>query len=127
MALAKDIELEELEHTVRKHHPDAKLGLIEEAYYLSKKAHAGQRRLSGAPYFTHPVHVARMMAEKGLDEVMVSTGLLHDVLEDTNIDEKEFRSIFGGQVYALVKSLTKLDIIAFNSRKEQTTANIIKE
>jgi GTP pyrophosphokinase len=119
-------DLEKLKSIVAKHHPNAKLSLVEEAYYFSKKAHKGQYRLSGEPYFTHPFQVAKMIAEKGLDEVIVSAALLHDILEDTKTTEKQIKSIFGKEIYSLVKSLTKLDIISFKSRKEHTTANIIR-
>jgi GTP pyrophosphokinase len=126
MKKIEERDLNKLKSIVAKHNPNAKLSLVEEAYYFSKKAHQGQYRASGDPYFTHLFQVAKMVAEKGLDEVMVSVALLHDVLEDTKTDEKKLKTIFGNEIFSLVKSLTKLDIISFNSRKEHTTANIIK-
>lgn len=119
-------ELEALKRTVLTHHPKARLSLVEEAYWFAKKAHEGQKRASGEDYFIHPAAVARMLAEKGLDEVIVSAALLHDVVEDTDVPPEEIRRAFGTEIYGLVDGLTKLDIAAFKSRKEQTTANIIK-
>src|SRR6266568_1405179 len=63
--------------------------LITKAYNLSEKAHEGQKRLSGEPYFIHPFETAKILVKFGMDAPIISAGLLHDVLEDTKTTEDE--------------------------------------
>ncbi len=119
-------ELKEIEMAMPRFRPEADFSMLEEAYYFSKKAHEGQFRESGEAYFTHPVAVAKELAKKGMDEVVVSAALLHDIIEDTKTDKKEILSKFGEDVYRLVDGLTKLDALAFRSRQEHSNASIIK-
>lgn len=119
-------ELDGILAAMARFRPSEEFPMAEEAYYFSKKAHSGQMRHSGEPYFTHPAAVALLLAEKGLDEVVVSAGLLHDILEDTNTGPEEILSKFGKDVHGLVSGLTKLDAAAFRSRQESANANIIK-
>ncbi len=119
-------ELTALKSALKASHPKADIRLIDEAAALSRKWHEGQFRESGEPYFIHPLAVAKMLADRGLDEVIVSAALLHDIIEDTKISRAELREKFGPEIYGLVEGLTNLDREAFRSRKEQSTANIIK-
>ncbi|MCR4335075.1 MAG: HD domain-containing protein [archaeon] len=119
-------ELNDLKKILKKFHPKTDLSVVEEAFYFSKKSHENQFRASGKPYFTHPYEVAKILAEEGLDEVIVSAALLHDVIEDTNASKKEIESLFGKKVAALVEGVTKLDILSFKSRQEYSTAAITK-
>jgi len=119
-------ELTEIKKAIKNFHPKADLSMVDEAFYFSRNAHKNQRRASGKLYFTHPLAVAKSLAEQGLDEVIVTAGLLHDVIEDTNTGKKELNKIFGKQVADLVDGVTKLDIISFKSRQESSIATIIK-
>ena len=82
--------------------------LIEKAYKWAEKAHAGQKRLSNEDYIIHPLHVAYFLADLGLDPTTISAGLLHDVLEDTNVTLKDLNKEFGEDISFLVEGVTKL-------------------
>jgi guanosine-3',5'-bis(diphosphate) 3'-pyrophosphohydrolase len=88
--------------------------LIERAYYKAEKAHEGQRRKSGEPYFTHCVAVAHILAEMKLDAEAVAAALLHDTLEDTDVMLEELRSEFGESVAELVDGVSKLTNMPIN-------------
>lgn len=100
--------LQVLLSTVTSHRPDANLELINRAYEVARDAHAGQTRRSGAPYIEHPVAVATIVAELGLDENTIAAALMHDVLEDTEVTEDQIRKEFGDEVVELVEGVTKL-------------------
>jgi GTP pyrophosphokinase len=82
--------------------------LVRHAYALASEAHSGQERKSGGPYIQHPLHVAYLLAELNLKPAVVAAGLLHDVLEDTEITPEELRERFGEEVMRLVEGVTKL-------------------
>ena len=74
--------LDELIATLVKYHPEANVELVEKAYHFAEKAHAGQLRKSGEPYFVHPLTVAGILAKLMLDAPTIAAGLLHDTVED---------------------------------------------
>lgn len=82
--------------------------LIEKAYLFSEKAHEGQKRNSGEPYFVHVFETAKILAELGMDTKTIVAGLLHDVIEDTPVDEEGLKKEFGEEVVTLVNGVTKL-------------------
>jgi len=82
--------------------------LIEKAYAYAEKAHEGQKRYSGEPYFIHPSAVAKHLATLGMDVQTIAAGLLHDVIEDANISEKDIAEAFGSEIAFLVEGVTKL-------------------
>jgi GTP pyrophosphokinase len=82
--------------------------LIERAYIFAEKAHVGQKRNSGEPYFIHVFETAKILAELGMDAKTIVAGLLHDVIEDTPVDEKELEKEFGEEIVMLVNGVTKL-------------------
>lgn len=94
-------------------------GLIEKAYKLADKAHAGQKRLSNEDYIIHPLHVAYFLADLGLDPTTISAGLLHDVLEDTSITIEELGKEFGDDTAFLVEGVTKLKKIDKIANKDE--------
>lgn len=111
---------ERLIASVSSHHPETNVSLISQAYDYAERAHEGQKRLSGAPYFTHPLATAELLAEWHLPEKIVIAGLLHDVPEDTSttpdeIQEKlqEIRHLFGDDVAQLVEGVTKLGKVQY--------------
>lgn len=88
--------------------PDADLDLIERAYNFSEKAHAGQKRKSGEPYFEHPKATAYKLATFRMDDETIAAGLLHDVPEDTDFDLRDIKKEFGSEIASLVEGVTKL-------------------
>lgn len=82
--------------------------LIEKAYIFAEKAHVDQKRNSGEPYFIHVFETAKILAELGMDAKTIVAGLLHDVIEDTPVDEDELEKEFGSEIVMLVNGVTKL-------------------
>ena len=111
---------------VLEYNPQADLELLQRAYVFSAKVHEGQERLSGEPYLVHPIAVAQILAHMRLDEVTVSTGLLHDTIEDTLATSEELRQTFGDEVTFLVEGLTKIARIEFTSHRERQAENFRK-
>ena len=105
--------LEPLTKTVRATHPKADIRLIERAYEVAAHWHAGQKRLSGDPYITHPLAVATILAELGMNHETICAALLHDTVEDTAYKLAELRREFGDDVAALVNGVTKLDKVKY--------------
>jgi GTP pyrophosphokinase len=101
------IRIEDVIGVLEKNRPGADIDLIRRAYLFSALHHKGQKRASGEPYLVHPIEVANILAEMRLDEVSVSTGLLHDVVEDTLVDLDTIRSYFGDEITTLVDGLTE--------------------
>jgi len=87
--------------------------IIEKAYNFAKKAHEGQLRKSGEPYFLHVANTAKNLADLGMSAVVISAGLLHDVLEDANITEEELTKEFGEEIVGLVEGVTKLGTVKY--------------
>src|SRR5207253_3429764 len=118
--------IEEICEKVRRNHPQADLNLLRRAYLFSAREHKGQKRASGESYLVHPLEVANILADMRLDEVSVSTGLLHDVVEDTLVDLDTIRQYFGEEVTLLVDGLTKISQISNVSLEEQQAENVRK-
>jgi guanosine-3',5'-bis(diphosphate) 3'-pyrophosphohydrolase len=93
--------------------------LIRKAYEFSNMAHAGQLRESGDPYVEHCLNVALILAELHLDSTTIAAGLIHDVVEDTNIKLDKIRQEFGEEIGTLVDGVTKLGAVTFKSEAEQ--------
>jgi len=105
-----DRQFEEVLDEVRRVQPGADLDLLRRAYAFAREKHAGQTRLSGEPYITHPVAVARILAGLEMDVPTVAAGLLHDVVEDAPVSPEEMVERFGSEVAGLVDGVTKLKI-----------------
>lgn len=120
------IRIEDIIETVENNRPEPDVDLIRRAYLFSALHHRGQKRASGEPYLVHPLEVAHILAEMRLDEVSVSTGLLHDVVEDTLIDLNTIRSYFGDEITSLVDGLTKIAHISNLSKERQQAENVRK-
>jgi GTP pyrophosphokinase len=93
---------------------------------FAMEAHGAQKRASGSPYFYHPAEVARLLAELRMDVPTLVTGLLHDVLEDTNVTFEELEEIFGSEVAFLVDGITKLSSVNYTSSKAHQAENFRK-
>lgn len=100
--------------------------LIERAMALSVRAHDGQRRASGEEYVCHPLSVAQILVDMGMDSETIAAALLHDVVEDTAVELADLRRQFGTEVAALVDGVTKITKITFSTREEQQAENIRK-
>lgn len=120
------IRIEDVIAKVSENRPTADIDLIRRAYLFSALHHRGQTRASGEPYLVHPIAVANILAEMRLDEVSVSTGLLHDVVEDTLVDIDTIRSYFGDEITLLVDGLTKIANISDLSKEKQQAENVRK-
>ena len=100
--------------------------MIEKAYHTADQAHQNVRRRSGEPYICHPLAVARLVLDLGMDSESIAAALLHDVVEDTPITVDEIKSSFGADVALLVDGVTKLTKIQFSSIEEQQAENLRK-
>ena len=102
------------------------MDMIEKAYRMANEAHKDARRRSGEPYICHPLAVARLVLDLGMDTESIAASLLHDVVEDTPITIDEVKSAFGAEVALLVDGVTKLTKIQFSSIEEQQAENLRK-
>lgn len=100
--------------------------LIQKAYDLAYEAHGDQKRESGEPYIIHPIEVACILAEIGMDTSTICAGILHDVVEDTHYTYDDILNLFGEEVADLVQGLTKLETIKYKSKEEQQADNVRK-
>jgi guanosine-3',5'-bis(diphosphate) 3'-pyrophosphohydrolase len=113
--------LEPLIKTVRATHPKADVRLIERAYDTAAYWHRDQKRLSGDPYITHPLAVATILAELGMNTDTICAALLHDTIEDTPYTLTELRGEFGEDIAVLVDGVTKLDKVKYGESAEAET------
>lgn len=120
------IRIEDIIEKVEANRPNAEIDLIRRAYLFSALHHRGQTRASGEPYLVHPLEVADILADMRLDEVSVSTGLLHDVVEDTLVDLDTINTYFGPEITGLVDGLTKIAHISNLSKEKQQAENVRK-
>ncbi|HEX4754143.1 MAG TPA: bifunctional (p)ppGpp synthetase/guanosine-3',5'-bis(diphosphate) 3'-pyrophosphohydrolase [Candidatus Dormibacteraeota bacterium] len=100
--------------------------VLSRAYALAERAHEGQSRLSGEPYVSHPVAVAAILADLGLDADTLVAALLHDTVEDTDVTREQLRDEFGAHVAKLVDGVTKLGKIHVHTREQAQAENIRK-
>ena len=100
--------------------------MINRAYHMAAEAHRSQTRSSGESYINHPLAVATIVADIGLDDVSVAAALLHDAVEDTEITLPDVDLNFGAEVARLVDGVTKLERIQFDSREAQQAATMRK-
>ncbi|MGI9553728.1 MAG: HD domain-containing protein, partial [Thermodesulfobacteriota bacterium] len=92
--------------------------LIKKAYIYSAKVHAGQKRVSGEPYLSHPLEVSSILADLKLDVSTIATGLLHDTVEDTLATLDDVEELFGNDIAFLVDSTTKISKLQYVSNLE---------
>lgn len=113
-------DLKRLISKVQNYNTKADFGLIEKAYSFALVAHEGQKRLSGDPFFIHPLAVANILAEYKLDSVSIVAGLLHDTLEDSNVSKEEIEKQFGKSVIGIIEGVTKIGGISLRGSSEET-------
>jgi GTP diphosphokinase / guanosine-3',5'-bis(diphosphate) 3'-diphosphatase len=113
--------IEPLLRAHRATHPRADLAMLRHAYDVAEQLHRGQRRRSGEPFITHPLMVATILADLGVDTTTLVAALLHDTVEDTVYTLEQAREDFGEEVAHLVDGVTKLDKLRFGEAAEAET------
>jgi guanosine-3',5'-bis(diphosphate) 3'-pyrophosphohydrolase len=116
----------ELVERVKSYEPDADEALLNRAYVYAMKAHGNQKRASGAPFFSHPLEVAAILAEMRLDDATIATALLHDTIEDTGATRSEIDALFGPEIGSLVDGLTKIKKLDLVTKKAEQAENFRK-
>ncbi|HZD70120.1 MAG TPA: bifunctional (p)ppGpp synthetase/guanosine-3',5'-bis(diphosphate) 3'-pyrophosphohydrolase [Actinomycetes bacterium] len=119
-------DVEPLLRKMKHRNPKADLVLVRRAYAVANERHGGQLRKSGQLYIAHPLGVAEIVADLGLDTTSVIAALLHDVVEDTSMTLEEVSSQFGAEVGKITDGLTKLDRIGFETREAAQAETIRK-
>src|SRR6478735_169839 len=121
-----DAELAPLVNGYLERHRRGDTTMIEHAYDIARDAHREQVRRSGEPYITHPVGVALVLADLGLDDVTIAAALLHDAVEDTTVTKDDIERELGSDVATIVDGVTKLDRLQFDSKEAQQSATLRK-
>ena len=120
------IRIETIIEKLRENHPGVDEELLRRAYLFSARQHRGQTRQSGEPYLVHPLEVANILADLNLDPTCVTTGLLHDIVEDTETSVEEIEEYFGPEIAHLVDGLTKISRLDHASTEERQALNMRK-
>ncbi len=113
--------IEPLKNALNQSHPGFNVGELEKSFLIASAAHDGQKRKSGEDYITHPVAVAEILAELGMDLATINAALLHDTVEDTGLDIATLKKDFGSEVSSLVDGVTKLDKLTYGPTAEAET------
>lgn len=117
---------EGLKQQILQYLPEEQTELVQQSYVVARDAHEGQFRSSGEPYITHPVAVAKILADMHLDHETIMAALMHDVIEDTDHTKEDLAELFGATVADLVEGVSKLEKIHFDSKEEFQTENYRK-
>lgn len=120
------IRIEDVIEEIERHNPGCDDSVVRQAYIFSAQQHKDQVRRSGEPYLNHPLAVAHILAEMGLDPTAVAVGLLHDVIEDTLTTEATLEKLFGPDIAHIVDGVTKIGQIPFKSHEEKQARNFRK-
>lgn len=118
---------EQLLNTMKEIYGEEDIAAVKKAYNLAYKAHDGQKRKSGEPYIIHPICVAIILAELELDKETIMAGLLHDVVEDTEVTYEDVVNQFGEEVAALVDGVTKLGQLSYSKDKIEVQAENLRK
>ena len=116
------MSVETLVNRIGSYNSDAEFDFLRRSYEFAEKAHGGQWRQSGEPYFTHCVATANVLTELKLDVRTVCAGLLHDVIEDTPVTREELSSLFGETIAQLVQGVSKIGRYKFRGGAQQRQA-----
>ena len=118
--------VEVLLEKIRENCTNVDLNIVKKAYNLAFEAHKEQKRESGEPYIIHPIEVATILAELGMDTSTIVAGLLHDVIEDTDYTYEDIKNIFSEEIANLVSGVTKITKMEYKSKEEQQADNFRK-
>ena len=118
----------ELKEIIKENYTAENIQMIDKAFELAKKAHDGQLRKSGQPYIIHPIAVAKILAQMGMDAESLAAAMLHDVVEDTDISSEDIEKQFGKNIAQLVDGVTKLGKVSLSkiNKEEQQAENLRK-
>ncbi|HMC05624.1 MAG TPA: bifunctional (p)ppGpp synthetase/guanosine-3',5'-bis(diphosphate) 3'-pyrophosphohydrolase [Actinomycetota bacterium] len=119
-------EIEDIVREVKVHHPKADVREMVRAFELAQVAHEGQLRKSGELFIEHPIGVARILARLGMDSTTIVGALLHDAVEDTDVELEDIEGSFGPEVALIIDGLTKLDKIQFRTKEQERAENLRK-
>lgn len=119
-------QVKELAERTKQARPTSDADLLMRAFAFANEKHAPQRRMTGEPYIEHPIAVAGILAELGMDDTTIAAGFLHDVQEDCGVTYQEMAQRFGAEVAQLVDGVTKLKHIEFSTREEKQAENLRK-
>lgn len=123
MSEIKNKSKEEVIASCEQYMPEDKVAMIKKACAFAERAHEGQKRKSGEPFFIHPTQVASILADLQMDPDTVATGFLHDVVEDTGITLDDIEYFFSKTIATLVDGVTKLGKVKYRSKEEQLAEN----
>lgn len=121
-----DEQVREFEQKMRSVYGDEQWSRIEKAYAFAASHHLGQSRSSGEPFIIHPLAVANILVDMGMDPDSVIAGLIHDVVEDTYVPIAEVEEQFGGDIADMVDGVTKLGHIAYENKEERQAESLRK-
>ncbi len=116
----------ELRSLIADQYTEEEIEKIDKAYNVAREAHCGQLRYSGQPYIIHPIAVAKILFDLGMDSDSIIAALLHDIVEDTAISLQQISDTFGEEIASLVDGVTKLGKVPLSTREEQQAENIRK-
>ena len=117
---------DELVSLIDENFSDENKELVDRAFRLAESAHSGQLRKSGQPYIVHPLSVAIVLAQMGMDAASIAAALLHDVVEDTDVTKEDISKLFTEEIAVLVDGVTKLGKVSLSNKEEQQAENIRK-
>ena len=115
----QEIKIQDVINKRKQHSRRVDTKLIMKAYNLASEKHKDQKRHSGEPYIVHPLNVAYILADVGLDDSTICAALLHDIVEDTDVTDEDLRKIFGEEIADMVAGVTKLGTMMFTSVEER--------
>ena len=118
------IRFDDILEKVSSSYKEKDMTLLKKAYVFAAQAHKGQVRRSGEPYLSHPLEVTNMLADMKLDKTTLAAGLLHDVLEDTDITALGLQKIFGKEIAHLVEGVTKISRLQESSPEKRHAESI---
>jgi len=120
------LNFDSLEKQILSYSPSADINIVRKAYEFAKEAHGEQRRVSGELFISHPLGVAKILADLELDVPTIAAGLLHDVVEDTSYTIEDIEKNFGSEIATLVDGVTKLGKLEYKTKEEQQAENLRK-
>src|SRR5437870_142007 len=119
-------EIEDIVREVKAHHPRADVREMVRAFEFAQVAHEGQYRKSGELFIEHPIGVARILARVGMDSTTIIGALMHEAVEDTDVELEDIDVSFGPEVASIIDGLTKIDKIRFRSKEQERAENLRK-
>lgn len=122
----RDLTIDTLCRRVESYYPEANFDFLKKAYHFALVHHKGQHRSSGEDYIIHPLNVASTLAKMKMDMDTIVSGMLHDVIEDSEVSEQEIEKEFGSTVCQIVIGLTKISKINFKTKEEDQAENLRK-